>query len=139
MLRSIFALCSGLFAAMIAITGLELANAKWLYPPPPGADFRDPAQLQAFVAAMPASALALVVAGWLLGAFAGGAVAARLDQRNPYVPAVLVGAFIAIGTILNAQSIPHPGWVVAMGTLLPIPLALLAARLFRRASPEPGI
>ena len=138
MLRSLFALCAGLFAAMIAITGVELANAKWLHPVPPGFDFRDPAQVQAFVAAMPTSALALVVSGWLLGAFAGGAVAARLDERQPWLPAALVGAFIAVGTLLNAQSVPHPAWVVAMGTLLPVPVALLAARIFRRASPAPG-
>ena len=138
MLRSVFALCAGLFAAMIAITGMELANAKWLYPPPPGADFRDPAQLQAFVAAMPPSALALIAAGWLLGAFAGGAIAARLEERNPWLPAALVGAFIAIGTLLNARAVPHPGWVVAVGTLLPVPLALLGARLVRMVWPAPG-
>jgi hypothetical protein len=138
MLRSVFALCAGLFAAMIAITGMELVNAKWLYPPPPGADFRDPAQLQAFVAAMPSSALAMVVAGWLLGALAGGVVAARLETRHPLVPAGLVGAFIAIGTLLNAQAVPHPAWVVAAGTVLPIPLALLAAGLVRRVWPAPG-
>ena len=138
MLRSIFALCAGLFAAMIAITGVELVNAKWLYPPPPGADFRDPAQLQAFVAAMPGKALALIVAGWLLGAFAGGAVSARLDERYPWLPAALVGVFIALGTLLNAQAIPHPGWVVALGTLLPVPAALLAATLVRKVWPAPG-
>lgn len=138
MLRSLFALCAGLFAAMIAITGVELANAKWLYPPPPGFDFRDPAQVQAFVAAMPVAALATVVAGWLLGAFAGGAVAARLEQRYPWLPSALVGVFISVGTLLNARSLPHPGWVVAAGTLLPVPVALLAAVLVRRVWPEPG-
>ena len=138
MLRSLFALCAGLFAAMIAITGVELANAKWLHPVPPGFDFRDPAQVQAFVAAMPTSALALVVAGWLLGAFAGGAVAGRLETRHPWLPAGLVGAFIAIGTLLNAQAVPHPAWVVATGTVLPIPLALLGASLVRMVWPAPG-
>jgi hypothetical protein len=139
MLRAIFALCSGLFAAMIAITGVELVLAKWVFPLPPGADFRDPAQLQAYMSSMPANALLAVVGGWLLGAFVGGGVAARLDEQRPYVPATLVGAFVAIGTLLNAQSVPHPAWVVAMGTLLPIPVALLSARLVRKASPAPGI
>jgi hypothetical protein len=137
-LRSIFALCAGLFAAMIAITGVELVNAKWLYPLPPGADFRAPAQLQALVAAMPGQALALIVAGWLLGAVAGGAVAARLDERYPWLPAALVGVFIALGTVLNAQAVPHPDWVVALGTLLPVPVALLAAALVRKVWPAPG-
>jgi hypothetical protein len=51
---------------------------------------------------------------------------------------VLVGAFIAVGTLLNAQALPHPGWVVAAGTLLPVPVALLAAALVRKAWPAPG-
>jgi hypothetical protein len=138
-LRAIFALCAGLFAAMIVITGFELVNSFLVYPPPPGFDFRDAAQVQAFALSMPAKALAMVLAGWLLGAFAGGAISARLDTLRPYLPATLVGLFVALGTLLNARSIPHRDWVVWMGSVLPIPLALLAARLFRRASPAPGI
>jgi hypothetical protein len=117
---------------------MELVNAKWLYPPPPGLDLRNPAQVQAFVAAMPTAAHLSILAGWLLGALAGGAVGARLDERRPYLPAALVGVFVAIGSSINAQSIAHPAWVTALGVLLPIPLALSSARLFRRASPAPG-
>ena len=138
MLRGIFALCAGLFAAMIAITGVELVNAKWIYPIPAGVNLRDPAQLQAFVAAMPTQAHALILGGWLLGAFAGGAVAARLEPVHPRVPATLVGAFIGIGTMLNAQQVAHPAWVVSLGTILPVPVALLATWLVRKAWPAPG-
>jgi hypothetical protein len=137
-LRGIFALCAGLFAAMIAITGVELAMAKWLYPVPPGVDLRDAAQVQAFALAMPATAHALILGGWLLGAFAGGAVGARLDPVYPRLPATLVGAFIGIATMISARQAMHPSWVYILGTVLPVPLALLAAWLVRRAWPAPG-
>ena len=82
MLRGIFALCAGLFAAMIAITGVELVNAKWIYPIPAGVNLRDPAQLQAFVAAMPTQAHALILGGWLLGAGGYFSVARFFSKRR---------------------------------------------------------
>jgi hypothetical protein len=137
-LRGIFAVAAGLFAAMIVISGLELVCAKWLYPLPQGFDPGNAAQLQAFVSAMPAPVQAWIVGGWLLGAFAGGSVGARLDARYPWLPATLVGAFVAIATWMNAQGIAHPAWMVVLGVLLPIPVALLGARLLRKVSPVPG-
>jgi hypothetical protein len=137
-LRGIFALAAGLFAAMILITGSGLLSAKWLFPPPPGLDLRDAAQVAAFVASLPLAALLWILAGWLLGALVGGLVSARLAGQYELAPPVLVGLFIAAGTWLNALSIPHPAWMVALGVLLPIPAALLGARLVRKASPAPG-
>ena len=138
MLRGIFALCAGLFAAMIAITGVELVMAKWLYPVPVGVDLRDATQVQAFALSMPTAAHALILGGWLLGAVLGGAVGSKLDPVYPRLPATLVGTFIGIGTLLAAQQAMHPTWVYTLGTLLPVPAALLAAWLVRRVSPAPG-
>ena len=138
MLRGIFALCAGLFAAMIAITGVELVMAKWLYPVPPGLDLRDAAQVRDFAMAMPMTAHALILGGWLLGAFVGGAVGAKLEPVYPRLPATLVGAFIGIATMFAAQQAMHPSWIYVLGTVLPAPVALLAAWLVRRAWPAPG-
>jgi hypothetical protein len=137
-LRGIFALCAGLFAAMIASTGVELVMAKWLYPVPTGLDLRDAAQVQAFAMSMPTSAHALILGGWLLGALVGGAVGSKLDPVYPRLPATLVGAFIGIGTMISAQQAMHPTWVYALGTVLPVLVALLAAWLVRRVWPAPG-
>ena len=138
MLRGIFALAAGLFAAMILITGSGLLSAKWLFPPPAGLDLRDAAQVAAFAASLSPAALLWILGGWLLGALVGGVVSARLADQYELAPPVLVGLFIAAGTWLNALSIPHPAWMVALGVLLPIPAALLGARLVRRVSPAPG-
>jgi hypothetical protein len=70
MLRNLFALISGLFAMMIVITFIELANAKFVFPPPAGMDWNNAAAVAAFAQTMPTSALVIVLLGWLLGAFA---------------------------------------------------------------------
>jgi hypothetical protein len=139
MLRNAFAFISGVFASMIVVTFVELADATLLYPPPPGLDFKDPAQVDAFVAGMPASALAMVLAGWCLGAFVGGGVAARLAETHRVALAASIGALVAFGVAMNALQVHHPAWVVVGGLVLPVPLAWLAAQLvFRRASRAPA-
>ena len=129
MLRTLFAVISGIFAMMIVITFVELANAKLFFPPPAGMDWNDTAAVAAFAAGLPAAAMAIVLGGWLLGAFVGAAVAARIALRHRLPCALLVGALVVAGTIQNALAIPHPAWMVAAGVLLPLPLAWLAARL----------
>ncbi len=138
MLRTLFALVSGFFAFGIVVTIVEAIDAFVVYPPPPGLDLRDPAQVNAFIAGMPASALALVVLGWCLGAFIGGGLAARLAERYRITCASAIGAIAVVGVIVNAQTIQHPMWVVAAGVALPIPLAIGAALLVRRVWPAPG-
>ena len=129
MLRTLFALIAGFFAAEIVITLVELASAKLWFPPPPGLDFSDMTAVDAFVRSMPASALLVIVGGWLLGAFVGAGIAAALARRHQLAVALVVGACITVGTGVNAAQIHHPLWVTAAGVLLPIPLAWLAATL----------
>lgn len=126
--RTVLAVLAGLLVAiavMLAVEGLALQ----LWPPPPGLDLRDEADLARLVAlATPAKMLA-VVAGWALASFAGGWVAARLARRHRLTAALVVAALIVAGVLFNAASIPHPLWMNALGVLLPLPLAWLAARL----------
>ena len=131
MLRTVFAFISGVFATMIIITFVELANAKFFYPPPAGLDWTNTQSVASFAASLPTSAMAIVLAGWLLGAFVGAAVAARIAIRSAMPCALLIGAVVAAGVIDSGMTIPHPTWVIAIGVLLPIPLAYLAAKLFQ--------
>lgn len=127
MLRNAFAIVSGLFAMMIVITFTEMLNVK-LFPLPPGLDPNAATDLPRIVAAMPLAARLMIVGGWCVGALAGAAVAARLaTHRLP--AALLIGAWVTIGTWLNARAIPHPAWMTVTGIVLPLPLAWLATRL----------
>jgi protein-S-isoprenylcysteine O-methyltransferase Ste14 len=91
-----------------------------------------PEQLQRIMATQPVAALALVVAAWVVGAFLGGWVAARIARAHPRVAAVLVALVVMAGVVGMIVQMPlHPKWMSVLGLLLPIPAALLAARLAR--------
>lgn len=129
--RTIIGVLVGVISAWVTIMLCEFAGAS-VYPPPPGSDLTDPAQLRAFVAAAPPAALSFVLAGWTLGAFVGGWVAARLSRRHRLGAALAVGVVVLAGIVANAAMIPHPPWFTVLGLLLPLPAAWLAARLVAR-------
>lgn len=125
--RTILAVLAGVVCAWVVIMLCEFAGAR-LHPPPAGLDLRDPEQLAAFIAAAPASAMALVLGGWALGAFVGGWVAAKLSRLHRRGAALAVGAVVLAGVIANAMMIPHPAWFTVLGVLLPLPAAWLGSR-----------
>lgn len=133
MLRTILGVLAGVAAMFVVIMAIE-AVGHVIHPPPAGMDPMNPAHEAAFarfVAAMPFAAKAMLAAAWTLGAFAGGYVAARI-ARHPRGAAVLVALLVVSGVVAMALRLPHPTWLTAAGLLLPIPAALLAARLARR-------
>lgn len=132
MLRTLFAIVSGVFAMMIVISFVELANIKLFFPPPAGIDWKDPEAVAAFASSLPFAAMAIVVFGWLLGAFLGALVAAKVALEYRLPSALLIGALVVVGVIHSAMTIQHPTWVLAAGVLLPIPLAWLAAILVQK-------
>ena len=132
MLRNTFALLSGLFAMMIVGTVLAIANARLVYPPPPGFDPRQVEQANAFIAGMPTTALALLLLQFLAGAFVGAWVAAKLAGSHRTVLALLIGLLMSAGVAQSALQAVHPTWLVAAGVGLPPLLAWLAARLAQR-------
>ncbi len=127
MLRNLFALVSGLFAMMIVITFIELANAKFVFPPPAGIDWENSEAVAAFARSMPTTALALVLLGWLVGATIGASVTARLAGSRKLWLALVVGLLVSAGVVHSALTIPHPTWMVVAGIALPPLLAWLAA------------
>jgi hypothetical protein len=135
MFRDFVGLSAGALAMFVVITLIEALNVK-LFPIPPGLDPNNPAQLIAIVAALPVAAKALIVLGWCAGAFVGAAVAARIAEHRLII-ALLIGVLVVVGTLVNAQQIPHPQWMILTGTLLPLPLAWLATRIVPGYTPAP--
>ena len=128
MLRSILAVTTGLATAIVTIWLFEFASMH-AFPPPPGVNVGDPQQLAALVAGMPAMALVLVLAGWVVGALDGGIVARLIARRR--VPVIIVGAAVALGALLMVTMVPHPMWMTISGVVLPVPAALFGAWLVR--------
>jgi hypothetical protein len=130
--RAILGVVCGIVVAWITITLVEFAGHAIWTPPPAGLDPMDPAQVQAMLAQLPAGALAALLVAWVAGAFTGGFTAAKLSLRHPRVAAGIVGAFIVAGVVAMVVMIPsHPYWVSVPGLLLPIPAALVGARVAR--------
>ena len=89
--------------------------------------------------AMPDAAKAIVVVAWGVRAFAGGWVAAKIARQHPRIAAVLVAAMVMAGVIGMVLQMPeHPLWMAALGLLLPIPAALLGAKLARPRVARPS-
>jgi hypothetical protein len=129
--RTIAGVVVGVVVAWLTIMLAEFASAP-LHPMPAGLDMRDPESVAAFVATLPASALLLVLSGWVLGGLVGGYVAASIS-RKPRA-ALTVGIVIVLGVIANAVMIPHPMWMTIAGVLLPVPAAWLGAKLATRGA-----
>ena len=134
--RTVLGVVAGLAAMFVVIMLVEFAGAQW-FPPPEGVDMRDPEVLASAMAQMPIAALALVVVAWVLGAFAGGWVAAKVSVAHPRVAAVVVALAVVAGVVMMVLSFPHPLWMTVLGLVLPVPAALAGARLARpRATPS---
>lgn len=138
MLRTLLAIVTGLITAMLVIFGVEAAGL-FFFPPPAGMRLETEADLARLVALSSPAAKAWLVFGWALGSFVGAWVAARISIRHCRIAALAVALLVVAGTVMNALVIAHPLWMNLLGILLPVPLALLAARLAesRKAPTQP--
>ena len=137
MIRTILALLAGIVVAWLTINFFQLASAA-VYPPPPGFDARDPQQLAALVANAPPTAMLLVLASWLAGAFNGSLVAGFIDRHRRRLLGWIIGALVTAGVVAMIVMVPHPLWMSAAGLLLTIPAALFGASVPKpRHAPPP--
>jgi hypothetical protein len=126
--RTLLGILLGAIVMWLTIFGLEFLGHA-LFPPPAGLDPRNPEHLQRIIADAPVGAMAMLVLAWTVGAFTGAWTAARI-ARHPRVAAVLIALVVMSGVIGMILMVPeHPKWVAALGLLLPLPTALIAARV----------
>ena len=130
MLKLILGVIVGIIAAFVTIFVTEMAGHR-LFPPPAGVDFNDPAQLAAAMERMPLANKLAVAVAWFLGALVGAYAANRIALR------ALAGGIVSVAVVLaacvNMAMIPHPGWMWAAGTLLPLAAGWIAQRATRTA------
>jgi hypothetical protein len=106
-LRRIGAVIVGLIVAFLLVFAAE-GIAHKIFPPPPGTNMQDMAQVKAFVATLPLSVLLIVLTGWLIATFVATWLAARIAGTP--IPAYIVGALLLCAGIANAFMIPQPVW-----------------------------
>ena len=130
MLRTLLGALLGVVVAMLTITAVEFLGRQ-AYPPPPGLNPMDPADMERILGLLPVGAKWFIVGAWTCGAFLGG-LAAALMARHPRIAALVPALLVMAGVIMvSLQMSAHPRWMAVAGLLLPIPAALLGATLAR--------
>lgn len=124
-LRYAGAVIAGLIAAFALVAGAE-GIVHVLYPPPPGTNMEDFEQVKRFVAALPLTALVLVLAGWLIGTFVATWLAAKIAHN--LFAGYIVGALLLAAGIVNAFKIPQPVWFSIVSFVIYIGATIVGAR-----------
>jgi pimeloyl-ACP methyl ester carboxylesterase len=126
-LRSLAGVFVGMLAASVLIFAVESAGHA-LFPLPGDIDTTDLQAIRAAAEAgrIPAAAMAAVLVGWGVGAFAGAWIAAKIAGRMSLIHGSVVGAILLSGSVANLTRIPSPIWMWA-GAFVLIPGAVCAA------------
>lgn len=130
MLRAILGVVVGTVVALACVAGVEMLG-HLAFPPPPGIDLADPAQMKTIIEQIPFPAKAAVLVAWFIGAFAGASVAILIGERRALTGWTVALLILASGVATMFQ-IPHPVWMIVGGVALPILGGWLAARLWAR-------
>jgi hypothetical protein len=123
--RSIGGVLLGVIVAFLLVFGAEAISHK-VFPPPPGMNMQDMAQVKAFVATLPMSVLLIVLTGWLIATFVGTWLAAKVAHSA--VAGFIVGALLLAAGIANAFMIPQPVWFSIVSFVIYIVATLVGAR-----------
>ena len=124
-LRRAGAVIVGMIVAFLIVAGAEGIGHK-IYPPPPGTNMQDMAQVKAFVATLPLSVLLIVLTGWLIATFVATWLAARIAGTP--IPGYIVGALLLCAGIANAFIIPQPVWFSIASIVIYIGATWVGAR-----------
>lgn len=128
-LRGFAAVMMGLIVAFVVTFAIELINNR-IYPLtlPPGADYHDRSAMNLAKSRLPAMALVMVCAEWLLAALAGSWLATRV-ARGDHRPAWFLGVLLVAGAVNNLREFPHPAWFWMAGLFLYVMGIGLGARI----------
>jgi hypothetical protein len=128
--RTILGAVAGLATAFVTIMLVEFASHA-VYPPPPGIDPANTADMARLIGTLPMGALLMIVVAWVVGAFDGGFVAALLaGSARPRMAALAPGLMVTAGVVGMILAMPaHPAWMAVAGLLLPVPAALAGGAL----------
>jgi hypothetical protein len=130
-LRGIAAIVVGFIAASIVMMIIEAINGKVFYPELGKAaeGVTDREKLRALFATAPLGAFLVVILAWILGAFAGGWIAARLAAKATVAHGLGLGALLTLAGVANNLMLPPPLWFWFASLAVLLPAAYLGARL----------
>ena len=136
MLRTILGIVIGLACGVLIISGWE-SFIHTMFQLPKDVNFKDKVAAAAAMQKVSTVAYILILLGYALAAFVGGAVATAIDKSKKVLPALTVAGLLMIAAAANFVMLPHPTWFI-ISTLITYPLfALIAAALILKVKLEP--
>ncbi len=138
MLRNALGLLAGIAVAVFTVILMEWISHS-VYPPPAGIDLNDTDTHNAFLAAAPARALLLVLAGYLFATFNGVMVACLIGRTRRLAYTLIIGVLMLAATSSELIMYQHPAWFsvsAIAGIVASAWLALKIARAVQSARPD---
>jgi len=130
MLRLILGVVVGAIIGMVVIFAVE-GVGHTIFPPPPGVNLTDPAQLSTVMSRIPFQAKVAVLLAWFLGALAGASAANLAAGRRAWAGRIVVLLILAM-SVFNMTTIVHPLWMMIVAVLGILAGGVLAERAFGR-------
>jgi len=130
MIRTLVAVVVGVLIGGVLVAAIEALSMR-AFPVPVGFDAANPASVRELMLQIPLGALILVLLAWSVGAFGGGWTGARIAPRSYLLVGLIVGLALWCAGLVTLILVPHPLWFWFPALLLPIPFALLGARIAR--------
>lgn len=106
-----------------------------VYPPPPDVDFSKKEDVKELLDEIPFGSLIMIVIGWAIGSFAGGAVATLISPEKKQWNALVVGGVLMLIGILNMFLLPHPLWMWFFALIVYLPFAYFGSKIFAKKQP----
>ena len=124
MLRTTFAFLLGAVVMVATVAGLQMLG-HWIWPQSV-IHVADPASVGALVERMPLAAKLWVLVAWATAVEVGTIVAVLVQRPRWRGLAMALGLLMMALIALNFAMLPHPWWMVVIGLLLPLPVAMMA-------------
>lgn len=118
----------GALVGIICISLFEYLSV-YLFPLPPDIDMQDINSISANMDSIPLVNLIAVSVGFALASFIAGFVCAKIKTHNPIIPLLSIGIILTILGFVNFLTIPHPLWMIVVGSATFIPMTFLGGKI----------
>lgn len=133
--RKILAVIVGFITAAAIFMVSQMISTMAAPSYPINAEYASQAELAAYIRTLPPMVFGIVLAGYIVGSFAGGFVASKMGRRWSPGPmlALIVGLLLTLGGIYNFFfMLPgQPVWFMIASLLSFIPFSLVGYRVAR--------
>lgn len=135
MARRVLSVVVALIIALGLVMGFEYLGG-FLFQHP-DVDMKNPTTISDMMAGMPIAAFLWILLGYAVSSFVGGLIASLISGRTKVQPALIVGAILMVGGIMNLIMIPyHPLWFIIANVFVCVPFAWFGHLLVRQREKE---